>query len=211
MFEGKVPQPPVTTDDRRAERRHMAVLLLVKLEVGGRQALARITNLSKTGARLETTLPLAVGLPVHIELRSDVTADAVVRWVNGQSAGVEFSVPIEVERFLSRKVSTLSRTKPRPPRYECDSPAEVTTEDGVFEAHLMDLSLSGARLSSDARWKTGDTFVISIEGLKKRRARVAWARGEMAGIEFMLPLNYREFDVWLSAGGGRPQSAGEEG
>jgi hypothetical protein len=205
MYEAKVPTSSELPADRRTAKRHMAVLLLVKLAVDGREALARITNLSRTGARIETSLPLQQGLLVGIELRSDAAADAIVRWVDGQSAGVEFTAPIDVDRFLSRKVSTLSRQKPRSPRYVCDAPARITTEEGSFTADLMDLSLSGARISADTEWKTDDTVVVAIEGLKPRRARIAWTRKEMAGIEFMLPLNYREFDVWLANGGGRPQ------
>jgi hypothetical protein len=205
MYEAKVPPQSDLSADRRTAKRHMAVLLLVKLDIDGREALARITNLSRTGARIETSLPLAVGSAISIELRSDVAADAIVRWIDGQSAGVEFNTPIDVDRFLSRKVSSLSRKKPRPPRYVCDAPARVTTEEGAFSADLMDLSMSGARLSSEAEWKADDTIVLAIEGLKPRRARVAWTRGGVAGIEFMLPLNYRQFDVWLANGGGRPQ------
>lgn len=207
MYEAKVPPPSDLPADRRAAKRHMAVLLLVKLDVDGRQALARITNLSRTGARIETSLPLSPGSAISIELRSDVSAEAVVRWVDGQTAGVEFDTPIDVDRFLSRKVSSLSRKKPRPPRYVCDAPARVTTEDGSFSADLMDLSMSGARLSAETEWKADDIVVLAIEGLKPRRARVAWTRNGIAGIEFMLPLNYREFDIWLANGGGRPKQA----
>lgn len=87
----------------------------------------------------------------------------------------------------------MSRYAPIAPSDLRDSPrkhvlmhAIIITTDGPQRVHVKDLTLTGARIlcehsiqpDSDVIFKRGDDF---------RAARVAWTRGEEAGLQF-----YRE-------------------
>jgi translation initiation factor IF-1 len=199
MFEGKPPVAAEVHDDRRTAERIMTVFLVVKLHYNGTEGMGRVVNLSEIGAQVETSASVEKGTEITIELRSDLQEHAVVRWTNGQAIGVEFPARIDPLQFLSRKTHTLSRIKPRPPRFRRNAVVDVKDEEKRLNATLLDVSLYGARLGGKFGYRPGDVVVVSIVGLRPRRAKVAWRNAAQMGLEFMLPLNFRDLDSWLVA------------
>jgi PilZ domain len=202
MFEGKPPVAAEVTDDRRNAERIMTVFLVVKLHFNGTEGMGRIVNLSEIGAQVDTSAPVEKGAEITIELRSDLQEHAVVRWTNGQTIGVEFPQRIDPLQFLFRKTHTLSRIKPRPPRFRRTAVVDVKDDEKRQNATLLDVSLHGARLGGKFGYRAGDVVVVSIVGLRPRRARVAWKNAAQMGLEFMLPLDFRDLDSWLMANKG---------
>ncbi|MBO9711916.1 PilZ domain-containing protein [Sphingomonas sp.] len=63
---------------------------------------------------------------------------------------------------------------------------------------IVDLSLHGARLRSYSELVGGSHIWLSIPKLGQRAARVAWADGFEAGLEFVMPLREDEFEMLTS-------------
>ena len=186
------------TAERRAAKRHISVFLLAKVTTGTRQALGRVMNLSQTGAKIETSLELKPGDTLTLEIRSDLKVAGNVRWARSGAVGVEFDQPVDVSRFLSREQAKLGRVKPRAPRYVCDAEATVNAETETSIFKVRDVSLSGAGLAGEMPLRPDDEVLVTIFGLKPRRAKVIWANADGVGITFLKPLDFRDFESWLS-------------
>lgn len=176
----------------------MAVFLLVRLEAGGRQTIGRVVNISARGAKVETILPLSVGQELHIELRSDTSISGTVRWVADRAAGIEFDHDVPLQDFLTRKQSRLAKIKPRPPRFESRATATISSEKETISGEVQDISLHGARIAGKFQFNINDQVVVAIDGLSRRRSRVAWMRVGQIGVEFLKPLDFRELGNWLA-------------
>jgi len=197
MFEGKPPANTSNTAERRTAQRHMSVFLLAKVMAGDQQALGRVLNLSQSGAKIETRLSLAPGDAILLEIRSDLKVTGSVRWAGGRTLGVLFDREVDVSRFLSRDLPRLNRVKPRAPRYSCDADATVAGESETTILKVRDVSLSGAGLAGEAALAPGDDVLVTIFGLKPRRAKVIWSNAQGIGITFLKPLDFRDFESWL--------------
>lgn len=197
MFQGKPPASGAKSAERRTATRHMSVFLLAKITTRDQQALGRVLNLSQTGAKVETRLSLAPGDAILIEIRSDLKVAGTVRWAGGRTVGVLFDREVDVGRFLSRDLPRLNRVKPRAPRYVCDADAAVAVEAETAILKVRDVSLSGAGLSGETALNPGDDVLVTIFGLKPRRAKVIWSNAQAIGITFLKPLDFRDFESWL--------------
>jgi hypothetical protein len=207
MFEGKPLAKTIKADDRRTAKRHMSVFLLAKVTAAEQQALGRVLNLSQSGAKVETRLTLALGDTLLLEIRSDLKVAGTVRWTGGRTFGVQFDREVDVGRFLSREVPRLHRVKPRAPRYVCEADATVAGETATTILKVRDVSLSGAGLAGEAALAPGDDVLVTIFGLRPRRAKVIWSNDQGIGITFLKPLDFRDFETWLDDQVAKPRSA----
>ena len=73
------------------------------------------------------------------------------------------------------------------PRYTLLLCAKLLTPRGMVSAKLRDLSLSGAMVEGDDLPPPGSSLFL-IRGTLELSARVAWRRGDRAGLEFHTPL-----------------------
>jgi hypothetical protein len=90
--------PPALSDERRRHRR-IQVLIAVEVQADHYPQVARVTELSREGARLQVARPLKAGSKVTIR-RADVAFEAVVAWCRGTAAGVHFVQPLDEACFL---------------------------------------------------------------------------------------------------------------
>lgn len=192
------------TSERRGAARHLSVFLLAKVSDDGREALGRIVNLSPSGARIDTGLPLAPGHAIEIEFRSDHRVEAVVQWADARAAGVRFAAPIEVAAILNPREKRLSRIKPRPPRYRCAAEAALTIDGAANACQACDVSLLGACLAGSIDGQPNEVVLVAISGLAPRSAKIAWKRGDQLGVRFERPLDFRDLDAWLLPEAGSP-------
>src|SRR5688500_13862539 len=84
--------------DRRRHRR-IQVLLAVEVQGDDIPQVARLIELSSTGARLLTSRPLLADQQVILK-RAGVERQARVAWARGTAAGVEFATPLDERSFL---------------------------------------------------------------------------------------------------------------
>jgi hypothetical protein len=90
--------PPDVPEERRRHRR-IQVLIAVEVEAGGYPQVARVTELSREGARLQMARPPAAGTRLTIR-RADVNLTAITMWCRGTSAGIHFVQPLNELAFL---------------------------------------------------------------------------------------------------------------
>lgn len=62
-------------------------------------------------------------------------------------------------------------------------------EAGPFLTHATDLSTHGCRLEACACLTCGDTVTLELPECEPCRAKVTWARGPAAGVEFENPIS----------------------
>lgn len=90
---------------RRAARRHAQVSAKIQSAVAGKAAMATIVDISTNGCCLTAAVDwLRTGGFITIKLERDEPVQAIVRWVRGDSAGVEFLRPLSFEQVAWRKV-----------------------------------------------------------------------------------------------------------
>lgn len=79
---------------RRDERRSVTLAATCRTQTGLRDN-ARISDISQYGCRLATsTLAVRVGLRIVIRPQGLEGIGGVVRWIEGQQAGIEFDAPL---------------------------------------------------------------------------------------------------------------------
>ena len=87
--------------DRRRHRR-IQVLLAVEVQGDDIPQVARLIELSRTGARLLTSRPLPVDRQVLLR-RAGVELQARVAWARGLAAGIELAAPLDERSFLKMR------------------------------------------------------------------------------------------------------------
>ena len=91
--------------ERRRSRR-IEVLLQVEVEIGGERRLARLTELSRAGARIELRGSNSVGEPLTIR-RGGIELQAQVVWSEGSAAGLWFPHAMNEDEFLQLRKRTV--------------------------------------------------------------------------------------------------------
>jgi hypothetical protein len=193
--------------ERRASARQISVMLTAKLNSGNMQQPCRIVNLSVTGAKLETLIPLTEGEPVLVEFRSDLVIKAKVRWTREGQAGIEFDAPIALQAALRRSEVQIGRIKARPPRYRCDARATVENGNKRWQCHVVDISSTGLKIRGAGAVAIRETVMVEIEGLPRHRARVIWTGADMIGLRLLNAFKYHELELWILSHGRSSQGA----
>jgi hypothetical protein len=184
-------------EERRAADRQMSVLFAAKIAGNGQENVCRVHNISVNGAKIETLALFQKEHLVRIEFRSDIVVDGIVRWVEQGMIGVEFSAPVDIAQILKRSDFNIMRTKPRAPRYKCNAKAAIEVGKVTFDCSVLDISLSGVKLSGAGRLRVGNEVFMDIEGLPKHGAIVEWCRGNDAGLKLVNAYRYHEIEWWL--------------
>jgi len=184
------------------------------LEAGSRREIVTVLNLSDGGARIETQVPLVLHERVVLTLDGFRAAPAMVRWVQGRTAGIAFSPELpwqEVMPWLRRR----HRSRPRPPAEAPADKAKVTPPTDVAvvpppeEKGAISLNLAARVREGSRRWsidvesidtrqirfvsyaavEPGRLFWISLPGLEGWPARVMDVNGDQITCVFTQPLH----------------------
>ncbi len=190
--------PHMPTMERRDEERQLSVRLTAKIIVAGRELPCRVHNISSGGANIETLAKLTTEDRLRIEFRSNLSLAGKVRWQNGAFAGIEFTEPADVEAVLKKTGISIARIKPRLPRYGCKVPAKLVTEQQTIDCEAIDISTNGVRLNQIKQLKPGETYMLVIAGLSRRKVSMVWNRDKQAGVKFLNPLRFDEFESWIA-------------
>jgi hypothetical protein len=97
---------PASMFDERRRSRRIEVLLQVEVEIGGERRLARLTELSRAGARLELRGYKSIGEPLTIR-RGGIELQAQLVWFEGSAAGLWFPQPMDEDEFLKLRKRTV--------------------------------------------------------------------------------------------------------
>lgn len=90
---------PMAVEVERRRHCRIEALVPVELEIGGLTHVARITDLSQRGARVEVDPLPDVGTAVVLK-RSGVALAGRTVWSRGNEAGLEFMSPLDPKYFL---------------------------------------------------------------------------------------------------------------
>jgi hypothetical protein len=182
----QVEQQQGTSAERRAGRRHSAVLLLGKL-CGDRPGVCLVHNISANGLMARFVDVPTVGDPICIEVRGLPPVSGTVRWVKGQKAGVQFDSPQPYEQIFSNENE--DGTIPRPPRFPVARTADVRLGDRKFTAAMIDVSAGGAKLEAVGPVQPGLTGHIIVRPLGTAiPGTICWVKDGRFGFRFVSPL-----------------------
>lgn len=98
--------PPAIANERRRTRR-IEVMLPVEVELNGEKRVARITEMSRAGARLTLRGPTTTNSVLTIR-RNGIEMQAVVVWADDSQAGVWFPQPMDENSFLQLRKRVVS-------------------------------------------------------------------------------------------------------
>ena len=172
--------------ERRAGKRHSAVLLLGKL-CGDRPGVCLVHNISATGLMARFVDVPSVGESICIEVRGLPPVRGTVRWVRGAKAGIEFDSPQPYERIFLHENE--DETIPRPPRFEISLAADVRVGDRKFAAEMLDISAGGAKLRADSEVVVGLAGQIIVRPMGTAIfGTICWVRDDRFGFRFVSPL-----------------------
>ncbi len=72
--------------------------------------------------------------------------------------------------------------------------AEMRVFDARIRVHVVNLSISGLMLRSDAPPAPGTTAIFDL-GVAERRGRVVWSDHDRCGVQFLVPLTEAELEA----------------
>lgn len=96
MIRARIGETPEPDERRRFARLPVEMDARVR-ELGAEGVEARVLNISEVGFMAETDGEFAVGTRVWLMLPGRERANAVVKWIAGQTIGAEFATPVSVE------------------------------------------------------------------------------------------------------------------
>lgn len=167
----------------RQTPRTRTLFVVGKLTRGCREHVCRVRNISENGVGIEHDADIAVGDGVTIELRGLSQADAVVRWVKGGMAGLEFVEPVQFEAVSETNARTL-----RSPRFKVDRCVNMQIDDQPMDMHVLDIALGGMKVAAGGL-QVGSATMIGLHGHELLMAgRICWSSRAASGVQFNRPL-----------------------
>lgn len=85
-----------------------SLLKAVTITYAGVERRALVRNVSDSGAMIETDLHLVVGEPMGIDISGHDRREAVVRWISGNRAGIEFVLAVSLGNDTNPRFAALN-------------------------------------------------------------------------------------------------------
>ena len=196
-----IPEGP----DRRTGERHLSLLRVGSLTIGGRRELCLIRNISAGGMLIRAYCAIAPGTRVAIELKQGEPIAGAARWTRGECIGVSFDEPIDVLALLT---SSEDGPRPRMPRVEVDCTAWVRMGANLHRARALDISQGGLKISFRGLLPVKAEVVVSIAGLNPCPGVIRWNADGTCGITFNRVIPLPVLVAWLHDGRSRMRAAG---
>jgi hypothetical protein len=193
------------------------------LEAGSRREIVTVRNLSDGGACVETRVPLVVHEQIVVTLDGFRPAPAIVRWVQGNVAGVSFSPELpwqELMPWLRRHHRPRLGTKPAAAKAASGEAAAAPQPEDKGE---ISLNLAARVREGSRRWSIeveaidtrqirfisygavdpGRLFWITLPGLEGWPARVIEVDGYHITCAFTQPLHPAVLERIMGAAGAK--------
>ncbi|MBB4616852.1 PilZ domain-containing protein [Sphingomonas abaci] len=185
--DARLPADAAAGDRRTGGKRHQSVLLVGRARIGAIDTACLVHDISRHGMMARFPQPPAVGDTLIVEVRGLAPAHAVIRWVRGHKAGMQFAEPQPVENvFQIRRDDGLIA---RPPRFAVEAAAVLRLDGARFRATVLDISAGGAKLMAETPALPGQTGQMTLADCDTALfGKVCWARGDQFGFRFVAPL-----------------------
>lgn len=192
-FSNDVPAPP----ERRQGERHLKILRVGTLVLGGRRELCLIRNISAGGLMAHVYSPVMPGQQVSVELKTNQQISGRIVWTRGGNAGIQFDTPVDVAELLANPPVMDNGWRPRTPRVEIDRMATLRSGSHTQWVHARDISQSGVKVETGQAPAEGDEIVVALEGLRPLHGVVRWRSEAACGIAFNALIPFNELIDWL--------------
>ena len=189
---------PEGRPDRRAEKRHVALLRVALLHAEGTKELCVVKNLSASGLSVRLYRELETGTQVQIEFRSGELLSGSVVWKRDRDVGIIFPEPIDVAAVLGSRWVTESGRRRNLPRIDISCEGRLGRGPDFQQVVLVDISQGGARVRTERLLEPGGA-IIDLPGLPAISGVVRWATDAMAGISFNECLSFELLARWIQA------------
>lgn len=187
--------------ERRSGERHLSLLRVGALVVGGRRELCLIRNVSAGGMMIRPYSHIQPGARLSIELKHGHAVRGAAQWSEDGLVGVCFDAPIDVVALLT---TTRDGRPPRMPRMELSCTASVRRDADVHQTRAVNISQGGMCARSNAELAVGADVVVSLPGLVPSAGVVKWRDGDSYGIGFNRKFSVDELMAFM-----KEQQSGE--
>lgn len=192
-FSNNVPMPP----ERRQDQRHLKILRVGTLILGGRRELCLIRNISAGGVMAHVYSPVAPGERVAIELKTHQPVEGRIVWTREANAGIQFDQAMDVTELLANPAMLDNGWRPRTPRVEIDRMATLRCGARTHWVQARDISQSGVKVETDQPPAEGEEIVLTLEDFRALHGVVRWRTETGCGIAFNELLPFGELMAWL--------------
>lgn len=152
-----------------------------------------LTDLSYDGCGVDQAGELVRGELVSLSVARRGTTPAVVRWVEGDRAGLVFvadaPAPVPAPAIVPRRHERVSIE------------AEVMMRragKGQFQVRVYDVSPDGCKAEFVDRPDLHELLWIRFPGMEALEASVRWIAGPNAGLAFVRPIHQAVFDLMVA-------------
>ena len=192
----QAPPPP----ERRREQRHLTILRVGALIIGGERELCLVRNISAGGVMAHVYREIPIGTRVEVEIKNDEPLAGTVIWVDESNIGVAFDEVIDVPTFLATSKILGDGRRARRPRVEIDRPAKLRCGDEIVWGQIRNISQGGVRFDCDQDLPIDGDVIVTMQGFRPLPGVIRWRRGEWYGIGFIQVLPIQELCDWLRDG-----------
>jgi hypothetical protein len=192
-FSREAPLPP----ERRQQPRHITILRVGTMIIGGRRELCLIRNISAGGLMAHVYSRLSKGQSVQVELKSNQPLAGCVSWVEGSNVGVAFGTVVDVEELLTAQTADENGWRPRLPRVEVDRLGTLRAGAHVYPFSTRDISQGGLKIETDQPLEPDIEVVVTLDKFRPMHGVVRWAGEGLCGIGFNQVIPFHELMKWL--------------
>lgn len=145
--------------------------------------LSRMHRISDTGAELSSTMQLAVGQAVQLDLSETVSLDAEVSMGLGGRYGLIFRQSIHPALLLRDLVQEARSARARPLRLATGRMKAIgKCTDGNRPLEVRDISQRGMKVRHDGEFRPGLRVCIQLPNGRECRGIVRWTNESCAGL-----------------------------
>lgn len=164
--------------DRRTDQRHRTVFRPAYIRIGNALHFVTMRDVSHEGASFQGLGGLMIGEEVFYCVGDSEPILAQVKWLDGETFGVENVVDRIDDLTFSSKKSY------RSVRLPVTALVQIYYLGCRFDGLLRNLSQTGACIDADIFFTPGELLTLQIGGVSMECAEVKWVEGTRTGIRF---------------------------
>lgn len=166
--------------DQRVAARHTLLIRSAKLIIGEVEYLCVLRDASESGVSLRLFHPIRATTRMALELQNQERHAVELVWYNEDKMGLRFCERTDIARLIELP-EPYSR---RPIRVRVKTPGAIACGDDNTMCTILDLSQSGAKLSTHRSFALDQRLRLIATGMPKVQGRVRWRRDNRLGLAF---------------------------
>lgn|SRR3990167_178760 len=189
--------------ERKIHHRHRTIFRPAYLSANFGLHYVVMRNVSSDGASFSGLEGVQEGEGITYFVGNSGPVDAVVRWTNDDSFGVQNVIGGE------DLTGTGAKFPYRSVRVPFVTEARLFSRGRAASATLYNFSQGGACVASSVQLTHGELVTLELAGLAIEAAEIKWIRGRQAGVKFARSLDRQTMQMLLDQLQRRPVSDGD--